>query len=77
MSKYVKPVARDLSDVMHHAQGWCTQGTVAKGLEAPNCENGALASGSACYGNGTSVTLACRTGVSPSMICSAGGTDEQ
>jgi hypothetical protein len=79
MKKYVKPMARDLRSVIPLAKGVCNPlGSLANlMLTGEDCGNGGLASGSVCWGDGASVSLACQTGLIPLMNCTTGGTDNQ
>jgi hypothetical protein len=77
MSKYVKPIVIELQHSIKDAQGICSMGSIASGLPGSDCGSGGNARGSMCFANGEAVSLACSTGLHPSMDCITGGTDTQ
>ena len=75
-TKYEKPIARDLGDLLAEAQGVCRNGSNANTGQpnlTNNCRAGGLASGAGCgYGDAPN-TIGCTVGLHPQYFgCGAG-----
>jgi hypothetical protein len=73
--KYVKPLVRNLGDVLPNAQGVCQVGSTANLFPGNSCRNGITALGDVCSEGSFPGGTGCNTGSIPAFFgCQVGST---